>query len=299
MNRRFFQFATILLWLALPLVALQFRQAWDRLPARIVTHFNMANQPNGWMTRDQALNFILIMVGILLSVGTIALLASARRKVEVSHWALLGLFAVLMGFLLEVNRAILDYNLNGTPIHVGRMSAVLAVAVAALTAVIVTSHRHAPLPDGELLAVETTSGRVWGVIIVVAMFGPLTAVSLVTHENLLWPMVLLGSIGLGAMVTAWSGFEYRFGQHGVEIRMLGFRLRSIPRSAILSYSIEPWAFIRGYGIRGLGATRAYVWGNRVVHIKTTNGEVYLGHNDPQRIMRDLDMVTGARAATKV
>jgi len=85
MNRRFFQFATILLWLALPLVALQFRQAWDRLPARIVTHFNMANQPNGWMTRDQALNFILIMVGILLSVGTIALLASARRKVEVSH----------------------------------------------------------------------------------------------------------------------------------------------------------------------------------------------------------------------
>ena len=51
---------------------------------------------------------------------------------------------------------------------------------------------------------------------------------------------------------AWSGFQYRFLRDGVEIRMLGFRLRSIPKQSIVSYSIEPWAFIRGYGIRGIG-----------------------------------------------
>jgi hypothetical protein len=89
-----------------------------------------------------------------------------------------------------------------------------------------------------------------------------------------------------------SGFQYRFLLDGVEIRTLGIRLRSIPKQSILSYSIEPWALARGYGIRGIGSTRAYVWGNKVVHIKTTNGEVFLGHHDPERIIRDLDQMTG-------
>jgi hypothetical protein len=70
---------------------------------------------------------------------------------------------------------------------------------------------------------------------------------------------------------AWSGFQYRFLTHGVEIRMLGFRLRSIPKGSIVGYSIEPWSFARGYGIRGIGSTRAYVWCNQVVHIRTSNG----------------------------
>jgi hypothetical protein len=74
--------------------------------------------------------------------------------------------------------------------------------------------------------------------------------------------------------------------------MFGFRLRSIPKQSIVSYSIEPWSLVRGYGIRGIGGTRAFVWCNKVVHIKTTNGDTYLGHSDPERIMRDLNMVTG-------
>ncbi len=74
--------------------------------------------------------------------------------------------------------------------------------------------------------------------------------------------------------------------------MLGFSLRTIPKDQIVSYSIEPWSLLRGYGIRGIGRTRAYVWCNRVVHIRTQGGEIYLGHNDPERIVRDLDLVTG-------
>jgi hypothetical protein len=91
---------------------------------------------------------------------------------------------------------------------------------------------------------------------------------------------------------AWSGFQYRFLRRGVEIRTLGFRLRSIPKEAIVSYSIEPWTLSRGSGIRGMGSRRAYVWGNKVVHIKTSKGEIFLGHSDPERIVRDLDLVTG-------
>lgn len=144
----------------------------------------------------------------------------------------------------------------------------------------------------DLLAEETHSGRAWVSIFLLAMIGPAIALMLARTASALWPAVLVALVGLGACAMAWSGFQYRFSRHGVEIRMFGFRLRSIPKQSIISYSIEPWAFIRGYGIRGIGSTRAYVWCNRVVHIKTSNGNIFLGHNDPERIVRDLEMVTG-------
>jgi hypothetical protein len=291
MQRRVFQFAIVLLWLALPLVALQYRQAWEHLPPQMATHFNAANQANGWMPREESLTFSLRMMGIALTVSTVLLAAVAWRKVEAFSWALFGFFALMIGFLVAVNQAILSFNLYRTPVHPERMTVVLAVAVLALVAIYLASHRQAPLPSGETLAVETHSGRVWSVILLIVLIGPMLAISLAPGA-VRWPLILVGVVGLGAFAMAWSGFQYRFLQHGVEIRLLGFRLRSIPRSAIVSYSIEPWNLIRGYGIRGIGGTRAYVWCNKVVHIRTSNGEVYLGHNDPERIVRDLDQVMG-------
>jgi hypothetical protein len=146
--------------------------------------------------------------------------------------------------------------------------------------------------QGDLLAEETHSGRTWTLIILLALIGPLISVALAPTAAVRWPVMLAGLVGLFALAMAWSGFQYRFLRDGIEIRMLGFRLRSIPRQSIVSYSIEPWTFMRGYGIRGIGSTRAYVWCNKVVHIRTANGEVFLGHSDPERIVRDLDMVTG-------
>ena len=146
--------------------------------------------------------------------------------------------------------------------------------------------------QSDVLAEETHSGRVWSLIILVALAGPAIGVALVPSTVGRWALALVGVIAIGTFAMSWSGFQYRFLRHGVEIRMLGFRLRSIPKQSIASYSIEPWAFIRGYGIRGIGSSRAYVWCNKVVHIKTSNGEIFLGHSDPERIVRDLNMVTG-------
>jgi hypothetical protein len=146
--------------------------------------------------------------------------------------------------------------------------------------------------QSDLLAEETHSGRAWSLIILLALTGPMIGVALVPSTAGRWAIMLVAVLAIGTFAMSWSGFQYRFLRHGVEIRMLGFRLRSIPKQSIVSYSIEPWTFSRGYGIRGLGGSRAYVWCNKVVHIKTTNGEVFLGHNDPERIIRDLDMVAG-------
>ena len=57
MNRRIFHIATVLLWLALPLTALQYTQVWNQLPVHVATHFNAAGQANGWMSRERALQF--------------------------------------------------------------------------------------------------------------------------------------------------------------------------------------------------------------------------------------------------
>ena len=146
--------------------------------------------------------------------------------------------------------------------------------------------------QSDVLAEETHSGRAWSLIILLALIGPMIGVLLVPSPAGRWAVALVGVIAIGTFAMSWSGFQYRFLRHGVEIRMLGFPLRSIPKQSIVSYSIEPWAFIRGYGIRGIGSSRAYVWCNKVVHIKTSNGEIFLGHSDPERIVRDLNMVTG-------
>jgi hypothetical protein len=144
---------------------------------------------------------------------------------------------------------------------------------------------------GNVLAQETHAGRLWGAVILLVIVGPMISVAL--HPTPPAHFALgVAVVGMFAFAMAWSGFQYRFLSDALEIRMLGFRLRSIPKSAILSYSIEPWAFIRGYGIRGIGGTRAYVWCNKVVHIRTSTGEVYLGHNEPERVVRDLDQMMG-------
>jgi len=291
MNRRLFQFAILLLWLALPITALQYQRAWDRLPVHVATHFNAQNQANGWMSREESLHFSLWMIAIALIVATVLLAAVAWHKVEAFSWALFGFFGLLIGFLIAVDQAILDFNLYGTTTHPERLMWVPAVAVIALIVTYLTAHRQTPLPSGETIAVETHAGRIWSAVILLALLGPALAISL-APGGVLWPLIPLGVIGAGALAMAWSGFRYRFLQHGVEVSMLGLRLRSIPRSAILSYSIEPWAFIRGYGIRGIGSTRAYVWCNKVVHIRTSNGDIFLGHNEPGKILHDLDRVMG-------
>src|ERR1700686_390404 len=150
-------------------------------------------------------------------------------------------------------------------------------------------------PSSALLAEETHSGRWFAVAILLATAGAFAAFLLVQAASGRPPLgviVLPCVLSIGAGAVAWSGFRYRFRSDGVEIRMLGLPLSFLPKEVIVSYTIEPWSLIRGYGVRGIGRMRAYVWCNKVVHIKTSTGDIFLGHADPERIVRDLDMVTG-------
>ena len=146
--------------------------------------------------------------------------------------------------------------------------------------------------QNDLIIEETHASRIWCLAILPAVLVPMISVFFYPRPPAIVALVFVGGIGLGALALTLSGFQYRFLRHAIEVRMLGFTLQTIPKQQIMSYSIESWSLPRGYGIRGVGSTRAYVWCNKVVHIKTTNGDVFLGHDDPQRIVRDLDQVMG-------
>ena len=49
--------------------------------------------------------------------------------------------------------------------------------------------------------------------------------------------------------------------------------------------------MEGYGICGIGERRAYVWGNTGVRLMLSDGEVFLGHGEPEKIMQDLNSIT--------
>lgn len=146
--------------------------------------------------------------------------------------------------------------------------------------------------QNDVLAEETHSGRIWGLIILPALLGPAISAALYPTSPARLALMVVGVIGIPILAMVLSGFQYRFLRDRVEIRTLGFCLRSIPKREIVSYSIEPWNLAKGYGIRGIGNSRAYVWGNKVVHIRTVSGDVYLGHSEPERIVRYLDQITG-------
>lgn len=293
MNRRLFQFAVVILWLALPLTAFLYRQSWNQLPAHVATHFDATGRANGWMSRSQALEFAVGFMAFLLIVFTPLMLYRSRSRVDAFSWAMLAFCYLVIGSMVEVNRGLIAYNLHGAAIPMGATLTAVPVAAILLIGIYVASRREPALPQvtntrTDLVAEETHAGRPVVLVFLPAVFGPLIAAIVVPVSAVRIAMSIVVLMSLAITAAAWSGFRYRFFRHGFEISALGFRLRSIPGNQIQSYAPENWSMWRGYGIRGVGNSRAYVWGNKVVHIKTSNGDVFLGHNDPRRVMHDLD-----------
>jgi uncharacterized membrane protein len=292
MNRKLFTILTALIWIALPLTALRFWQAWDALPASMATHFAADGHPNGWMPRETALYFALGVTGFILVIftGIAVVVLRQKAKLDAASFVLLGLFYVVVGFVFYVNNGIINHNLSGRPMVASPVLLGLPLAIVLFTWIYIRAQRGPALPEAKTLAEETHGSPLFaGVFLLIGLVQFAVAVA-IPQMSVRIAMTLLGGIMLLIAAHAWSGFRYRFTPSGLEISTLGFRLRSITRDQIARYGIEKWTALRGYGIRGVGNTRAYVWGNQVVHITTLEGEVFLGHNDPARIVRDLDMI---------
>jgi hypothetical protein len=290
MKRKLFAILTALMWLAVPLVALRYALVWDQLPARMATHFNASGQANGWMPRETALYFGLGFTAFVLLIFSVIAVILLKQKADpdTSWFALLGFFYFMAGFTFYVNNSIIEHNLTGNPVTVAPLILALPLAIVLFVIIYMRSQRGDALPPSQVLAEEIHNAKAFSIL-----FFALAAIELAIAISIPVPgvrvaMSLMGVLFLLIAAHAWDGFHYRFTPAGLEISTLGLRLRSIPQSQIAKYRPEKWMALRGYGIRGVGNTRAYVWCNTVVHITTLEGEVFLGTNDPARTVRDLD-----------
>jgi len=289
-DSKLYRALTAMLWLALPLTAWQYGSVWEQLPSRMATHFGSTGQPNGWMPRETSLIFAMVVTTLLLGALTWAL--TRVRKPDVLAWSLLAMLYVVMGALFSINIAVLNYNLYGRPLNIVPALAVVFIAAIALTAVALVSKRGVELPrHADVVKAEEVHGSLlWASVFTVLTLVEVGVIAVIPLGGLRWVMALPALLLLAAAALAWSGFHYRFTGHGVEISTLGFRLRSIPLENIKAYAVAPWNPMGGYGIRGIGERRAYVWGNTGVRLMLSDGEVFLGHGEPERIMQDLNLI---------
>lgn len=291
MNRKLWPWLMTLPWIALPAIGLRYWLVWDELPARLATHFDINGRPNGWMSREVSLGFALGVTAFLLVTFTIVTyVMQSKHAADAFSWAMLGFFYVMTGVIYYVNSSVVEHNLTGRAVEVAPVLILTPLAVLALVAVYLGARRGKSLPEGPPIAEEIHASRLWTLIFAVPLALELGIFVTVPVPGVRLAAGLLSLLFVVFTAATWSGFQYRFSPAGVEISTLGFRLRSIPAAQIRSYEAGRWNLLRGYGIRGIGNCRAYVWGNKGVRIRTTTGEVFLGHSEPERIVRDLDAV---------
>jgi hypothetical protein len=102
------------MWLALPITASQYRQNWDRLPARMAVHFDAEWNPNGFTSREGAEDFGLVITTVMLAVFTTGAFATRATK-QSAAWPLLVVFYIVLGFLWYGNHSIIEFNLRAVP----------------------------------------------------------------------------------------------------------------------------------------------------------------------------------------
>ncbi len=290
MDSKSYRTMTALLWMALPLTVLQFWTVWNQLPARMASHFGAAGQPNGWMSREALAIFFLVLLTFLLATFTWVL--TRVRNPDTLAWALLAMFYVVVGVLLSVNSAMLKYNLYGHPLNILPELVIVFIAAFVVVGVALGAKRGRVLSRQAAAAdvEEVHASPLWALLFAVLTAIELAVIAVIPLPGLRLVMALPALLLLGVTALAWSGFHYRFTSHGVEISTLGFRLRSIPLQSIKAYAVAPWNPLYGYGVRGIGERRAYVWGNTGVRIMLADGEVFLGHAEPEKIMNDLNAI---------
>jgi uncharacterized protein DUF1648 len=225
------------LWLALPRVALGYGSAWDRLPARMATHFNGAGPANGWMSRAVSVISMMVLMGCLLAVFTAVLSRIKRPKVE--SWILLVGFYVAIGSTWWANESVLKYSLIGQPAEIGPVLIVVLLSVCAGLSALVASQRGFGLGGGAVMAEEVHAAPHWAFIFLLALLIEVAAILSLPNTAVRIGLALSALLFL-LVSGALSGFHYAFTSSGLEIRTLGLRLRSIPREHINGLRSRPW-----------------------------------------------------------
>src|SRR5256885_6913411 len=111
MNRTWFKAGVLLMWLALPISGWEYRSVWEQLPARMAVHFDAHWRPNGYTSRQGALELGLTIMAVMLVTFTLATLMLQWQK-PAAAWPALLIAYVVVGFCWYGNHSIVKFNLT-------------------------------------------------------------------------------------------------------------------------------------------------------------------------------------------
>lgn len=117
MGRNCRRLLILLMWLVLPAVAWSYWSVWGQLPPRMAVHFDASWQPNGYTSREGAVELGLGILLVMLVLFTVATLVIDTLKPS-AFWPALLIAYVVLGFCWYGNVSIVKFNL-GAATHAG------------------------------------------------------------------------------------------------------------------------------------------------------------------------------------
>ena len=278
------------LWLTLPLLAWRIVATWSALPHEIVTHFDARGRPNGWQSPAQFAVFALAFLLFELSIMSFAMLRAFRLQ---SLWRCLTVIAYLaVGTCFVVFWQVLDHAAYGVPMtQLWPMPVILPLAALVFAVAAVYSVKSEDSPQAyapQTLIAEEQHRSLLQLLLVIPGMGICIYLSVSNLGPVRYVGIFLLAVMTWVAVAVLEGFRYLVRDDGIQIKGFLLPLRFVPRSAIRSYRADRWNGL-GYGIRLTSTGTAYIWGGRkVVNIATDSGDIMLGHDEPERLIRDLD-----------
>jgi hypothetical protein len=110
------------MWLALPITALEYQQNWDSLPVRMAVHFDANWNPNGFTSREGAEHLGLGVLATMLILFTIGAFAVRALRPKAA-WPQLVIFYAVLGLVWYGNHSVIAFNLKSSSPHVEVMRA--------------------------------------------------------------------------------------------------------------------------------------------------------------------------------
>lgn len=106
----------LLMWLFLPITAWSYWSVWDQLPARMAVHFDANWQPNGYTSREGAVQLGLGILVVILVLFTVTTLIIDTLK-PAAFWPALVISSVTIGICWYANDSIVKFNVRAHQFH--------------------------------------------------------------------------------------------------------------------------------------------------------------------------------------
>jgi len=272
---------------------------WGRLPTTLAVQFGFDARPISWLSKTK---FVLLAAGFLTAELVVAQLLSRRTQTRVTPVLLAAIL-----FELAVFGGVIAYNVapgkTWSMLGLTVLSALVLLIVAATVSFLIARGRgrslarHPPKRDVKVLGtfVHRSAAVFWVVIPVLLIQGWIWRTpGVVSKMAVLIVSVTMLWVGALALV----GFRYIVREDGLLVKGLIRDVAFVSCEEMRGVSVSPADPMEfgGWGIRGTGRRRAFIWrGGEGVRLDIEAGLVFLGTDEPEALAGLLRGICPARS----